>query len=356
MRAAAWLLHTFADYWRFMFRHVRHALTGVLCDSASDVKLLMAGYEVGWLAQRPAFEDIVVCINNDDDDSTKGVLPMPHPISHVKFIIWGYNRTRGKFTGKKAQAPSDTEGRLNAMNWLALGWNGMEVVGGFQLPGVSGGSAQGKMPTASDLVDDLDEEDCVDDRISAAYAVRRRNAAAALRSADTLQAMQAAGTLRSIFNDWVQVQRLQACDYAALTGFMYKYTTPTGILEGPCAVSRCTTQTRVMWHICGEPLEPGRAPAWPADVLAEHAWWLQADAAGARRQYMCDPPAGLWPCRKAPKFPNNAALALEVLAWWARAKVPSSLYNLRPPPMMQATITKGKRKAPVGRSSANKKS
>ena len=322
LRATAWLLWHFLDINALLLRHVRHPSTPVHNDCASEVKLMLFGYEMGWLARKPLLEDVVSMLASTQKAAHgKGVLT-PHPVCHVKFVFWGYTRTASSHQSARAVHPSDTFGRLNSACWVALGWGGCMATGGVMPPGVAGGSAQGKSPTPNDVT--------VGGSISRAeaaniYAERRELAVAVLRDEQVWLNMQAVGRLRSIHVDWVRITRLQACDFVAVVSLVYRFTAP-GMFSFAFTRSR-HGGGRMMWHVCG----PGddSLPAWPPDVRQEHEQWL-VHVPGVKREYMCDPPVGLWKRGCMPIFPRDPAQAVDLLCWWSRAHVPACVWQLKP--------------------------
>mmetsp|Transcript_19532 Transcript_19532/g.49847 ORF Transcript_19532/g.49847 Transcript_19532/m.49847 type:complete len:549 (+) Transcript_19532:861-2507(+) len=312
-RAAAYLLWLYGDVNKLLFKHVKHPRTCLHNDCASDVKFLTFGYEVGWLPQRPLIIDVW---KEFISDNTVRCALVPHSLCHVDMIFWGVVRTAQSFRSKKCKFDSDTKGRLNAACWVALGWHGCMVTGGLMPPGVAGGSAQGKAPTPSDV---QSEDKAV------VYEARRQKAAAALADPEVRLEMQRSGTLRSVFPDWVQVMKLQACDFAAVVAMVYRYSTPKRLAPGVAFGTRRTAPNnqRTLWHVCGA---ADIQPMWPADVAALHSAWLPKSVSG---RFMCDPPASLWKKGGTPQFPNDADQVMALMGWWERARVSPEVYQLR---------------------------
>ena len=316
-RAAAYFLHLFAPLNRLLLRHVRHLSTAVHCDKASEVMLMLFAYEAGWLQQLPLLDDIVAMISSNEKH--QGSILVPHPMCTQPFVFWGYGRSGASqgskpFRGQGSQADSDTHGRLNAAVWLSvMKWGGV-ATGGMMPPGVSGGSAQGKSPTPNDY---QGEDACE------VYRVRRRVAEACVGDPAVQRAHESDGTLRPIFPHWVQVTRLQACDFAAVIALVYRFAKPAAI---DLRAQRCAVSRRMLWHVCGG--EQHVMPAWPCDVGSEHSSWLSL-VPGARKHYMSAPPAHLW-TKTRMKFPVLVTDAMELLRWWDAARVPAKAYKHRP--------------------------
>ena len=321
LRAAAYLMHAYVDLWRLMFMHVRHPDTHVHCDSASEVKLLLFCREMGWLAQRPLFEDTVSMFMLSCGHK-KTSLTSTHPLCHVKLVIWGYTCTQLCHQTSRASMRSDTYGRVNGLVWCALGWRGGMATGGFMPPGVAGGSAQGKSPTPNDYPHENDYADV--------YAARRLMCMSALRSQEAWHTMVQDGRLRGIFPDLVRVVRLQACDYAAVVALVYRYTKVSDGSMPAFPVAFGTRRhgygERMLWHVCGARQQCELA--WPPDVARQHESWLMHVV--GTRTFMCEPPRYLWQKGAFPRWPKTVMEAMHVLDWWEKACVPSKVYELRP--------------------------
>ena len=187
-------------------------------------------------------------------------------------------------------------------------------------PGVAGGSAQGKSPTPNDVQLQADR--------SRVYDHRRCAAAAALLYPEDRERMQRCGDLRPVFPDWVQIMRLQACDYAAVVALVYRYAKRDHHQTDMFNTRHSATNSLMLWHVCGAPVDAS-PPMWPPDVAALHVEWLHGSK-GTRRSIMCQPPSSLWRKGCMPKFPATVDQVATLMTWWESACVPPSVYELRP--------------------------
>ena len=70
------------------------------------------------------------------------------------------------------------------------------------------------------------------------YAARRTLCHNALRQTEVWEACVRDGSIRSIYPDWVRVQRLQASDYVAVVGMVYKFSLSPPLITPPAAGRR----------------------------------------------------------------------------------------------------------------------